>query len=121
MKKTVGTYRTILTIVIGFLVLFLTTQKIWWLYIAIGLGGLGALSSFLAEKIAYLWMQLGHLLGLVVPKILLSVIFFVVLFPLALLLRLTSKKDALHLKNNRDSVFQAVNKSFAVDSFKKPW
>ena len=121
MKKSVGTYKTILTITVGFLVLYLITQKVWWLYIAMGVGGLGALSSYLAEKIADLWMKLGYLLGLVVPKILLSIIFFVVLFPLALVSRWTSKKDALHLKNNHASVFQEVNKSFAVDNFKKPW
>ena len=131
MKKSVGTYRTILTIVIGFLGLYfiaklnkvewVTSGENWWLWIAASIGGLSALSSFLAEKIEYLWMKLGYLLSLVVPKILLSVIFFVLLFPLALVSRWTSKKDALHLKNNQDSVFQEVNKTFTVDSFKKPW
>jgi len=120
-KKSVGTYKTILTITIGFLVLYLFTQKVWCLYIAISVGGLGALSSFLAQKIAYLWMKLGYLLSLVVPKILLSAIFFVLLFPLALVSRWISKKDPLHLKNNQDTVFQEVDKTFAVDSFKKPW
>ena len=90
MKKSVGTYRTILTIVIGFLGLYfiaklnkvewVTSGENWWLWIAASIGGLSALSSYLAEKIEYLWMKLGYLLSLVVPKILLSVIFFVLLF-----------------------------------------
>ena len=131
MKKTVGTYRTILTIVIGFLGLYfianlnrvswITSGENWWLWIALGVGGSSVLSSFLAEKIANLWMQLGYVLGLIVPKIVLSVIFFLILFPVALLSRLFSKKDSLQLKNNQDSVFKDVNKTFEKVSFEKPW
>lgn len=131
MKKTVGTYRTILTIVIGFLGLYfiaklnrvswITSGENWWLWIALGVGGPSVLSSFLAEKIANLWMQLGYVLGLIVPKIVLSVIFFLILFPVALLSRLFSKKDSLQLKNNQDSVFKDVNKTFEKVSFEKPW
>ena len=131
MKKTVGTFRTILTITIGFIVLYfiaeqnrvswITSGKNWWLWIAAGIGGLSALSSYLAEKIVYLWMQLGYVLGHIVPKIVLSVIFFLILFPVALLSRLFSKKDSLQLKNNQDSVFKDVNKTFEKVSFEKPW
>ena len=121
MKTVSDTSKTILVITIGFLVIYAFKHWQWALWTAISIGGLSILSSYFAEKIAWLWMQLGNVLGLIVPKIILSLIFFIILFPVALLSKVFGKKDTLQLKNTASSLFKTVNKTFDAASFEKPW
>ena len=66
-------------------------------------------------------MKLSWLLSLIVPNIILSIIFFLFLFPIALLSRMTKKEDQLRLKNIYQSTFKEVNKTFDKKSFENPW
>jgi cytochrome c oxidase subunit IV len=113
--------KTILTITIGFLIVYIITDLNWALLVALFVGLAGLLSSFIAQKIDFLWMKLAWVLSLIVPNILLSLIFFAFLFPIALLSKLFGKKDPLILKNTRDSLFITSNKTFDKSSFEKPW
>jgi len=105
-KKTLTPSKTVLTIVIGFLVIntiLYVNGKIetvwnWSLWVAITIGVLGVLSPFMARKIQDLWMGLSRILSHIIPPILLSIVFFVILFPIALLSRLFGDKDPLQLK-----------------------
>jgi len=115
------TSKTILVITVGFLVIYAFKQWQWAFWTAIAIGGLSILSSYLAKKIAWLWLQLGNILGMIVPKIILSLIFFLILFPVALLSKIFGKKDTLQLKNTASSLFKTVNKTFDAASFEKPW
>ena len=93
-----------------------------WLLITttvIGLGGV--LSRSLSKKIEWCWFKISGLLGFVVPKLILTIIFFVVLFPVALLSRVFSKSNPLSLKNNKDSLFQHRHGSFEKSSFEDLW
>jgi len=120
-KAATDTSKTILTIIVGFLVIYALNQWQWTLWTAISIGGVSILSSYLAEKIEWLWLQLGYVLGLIVPKIILSLIFFLVLLPVALLSKVFGKKNALQLKDTQDSLFKTVDKTFDPKSFEKPW
>lgn len=113
--------KTVLTIVVGFLIIYAITAVQWALWIAIGIGVLGLLSSFIALKIQELWMGLSRLLSHIVPPVILTVIFFVILFPIALLSRLFGEKDPLQLKKSKTSLFKTVDKSFTKASFEKTW
>ncbi len=66
------------------------------------------------------WMKMAYVLGLFMPKILLTIIFYGILFPIALLFKLFGKSDII-LKNNRKSFFKEVNKSYTSASFEKLW
>lgn len=110
-----------LTISTGFLVIFIITKSNWALLIALGIGLIGLFSTFLSRQIEFLWNKLAWLLSLIVPNILLSVIFYLFLFPIALLSKLFGKNDSFKLKNNADSVFISSNKEFNKNSFEKPW
>jgi len=66
-------------------------------------------------------MKLAWVLSLIIPNILLSSIFFLFLFPIALLSRLFGKKDPLMLKNPEKSVFRNQEKKFDKSSFENPW
>ncbi len=84
-------------------------------------GALGLVSGYLAKKIDFLWMKLAWLLSLIVPNILLSVIFYLFLTPIAFLSRAFGDKNPLSLKNTKDSLFKESNKEFDKASFEKPW
>jgi hypothetical protein len=113
--------KTMLTISTGFLVIFIITKLNWALLIALGIGLIGLFSSFLSKQIEFLWNKLAWLLSLIVPNVLLSAIFYLFLFPIALLSKIFGKNDSFKLKNNADSVFISSNKEFNKNSFEKPW
>jgi ABC-type microcin C transport system permease subunit YejE len=63
---------------------------------------------------------LGVALGRITGPLILGLVFFVVLFPVALLFRLLGK-DNLMIKNKYTTTFIPVNKGYAKDDFEKVW
>ncbi len=120
-KKELTPSKTVLTIVIGFLVIYLIGHFNWALWVAIVLGVLGLLSSYLALKIQEAWMGLSTILSYIIPPILLSVVFFIILFPVALLSRLFGEKDPLQLKKTDATLFKTVDRTYSKDTFEKTW
>lgn len=112
-------YKTVLTIVIGFGIIYLVTQNKYILYVTLGIGILALLSSFLAKQIENLWALLTKVLSYIVPNILLSLIFFLFLFPIALMSRLFSKKDPLQLKRTATTTFIEEEREFDAASFEQ--
>ena len=113
--------KTILTICIGFLIIFLIQNSIVFLYLALILGLIGLTSNFLSEKIERIWFKIGQLLGYIIPNLVLSIIFYFLLFPISLISKFFKKEDLLKLNQNYDSTFIKVNKEFDADSFKRPF
>lgn len=118
-KTKINPSKTVLTITVGFAIIYLVTELKWALGVAICIGLLGVLSDYLSKQIDYVWGFLAKVLSYIVPNILLSAIFFLFLFPIALLSKLFGKKDPLKLKNKSDSVYVDVERSFTPDSFEK--
>jgi hypothetical protein len=114
------TKETILVIVIGFLVVYLVFSLKWALYTSLSVGIIGILSTALSKKIEWVWMQLTKVLSYIVPNILLGLLFFLFLSPIALLSRLF-KKDPLMLSNKYKSYFIDVQKPIDKASFEKIW
>jgi len=113
--------KTVLTITVGFLIVYAVSGMKWVLSVTIVVGLAGILSSFLAEKIELIWMKLTWVLSLIVPNILLGAVFYIFLFPVALLAKLFSRKNALQLKDHTDSVYIETNKTFTNKDFENPW
>ncbi|MCF8258640.1 MAG: hypothetical protein K9J06_13880 [Flavobacteriales bacterium] len=113
--------KTVLTIVIGLLVVHLATGWKWPMTAALVIGILGMFSDYLAVRIDFLWMKLAYVLSLIVPNILLSAIFFLFLFPVAVLSRIFGKKNALFLRNPMGSTYITNNTVFDKASFEKTW
>ena len=120
-KTTTEPIKTILTISVGFLVVFLITDWEWAIYTALAIGLIGMFSPFLSKQVDFLWMKLAWLLSLIVPKILLSTIFYLFLFPIATLSKLFGSKDPLMLKNEKNSTFRTEEKVFEKTTFEKMW
>ena len=90
---------TILIITLGFVIISLMFNQKWAIYTALIIGILGAASDWAAIKIEWLWFKLAHILGKIVPTILLTAIFYLILFPVSLFSKLFTN-DPLLLKNN---------------------
>lgn len=113
--------KTVLTISVGFTVLYLMTKWDWTIMTALVVGLAGVFSTYLSQKIDFIWMKLSRLLSLIVPNILLTIIFYLLLFPIALLSRIFGQKDPLNLKNTKDSYFKNNDRQLDKASFEKLW
>jgi drug/metabolite transporter (DMT)-like permease len=111
---------TILVICMGFLLVYLKFHWKWAIMTSLIVGLIGIISPFLSRQIDWLWMKLTVVLSYVVPNILLSIVFFVVLFPISLISRLF-KKDPLMLSKNYKSYFIEMKKTVDKKSFEKIW
>lgn len=95
---------TSLVLTTAFIVVYILKPNPVFLYIACGLGVTGILIKPLAKYIAIAWFKLADLLNFFVSKIVLGFIFYVILFPISLLYRL-SGKDKMLLKDKQASTW----------------
>ena len=112
---------TILVIVVGFIIIYVYSKNYNFLRISIIIGLLGVISDSASLIIDKIWFKISYILGLIVPNILLGLIFYIFLFPIALLSRIFGNKDALNLKNNTNTLFINKNSIFKSKSFEQPW
>lgn len=110
-----------LVLTVALLVAGLVRKWDWALKAALVPGLVGILSGFLSEKIDRAWMALSNQLGKVIPPLMLGLIFYLFLFPLALLFRGLSRKDPLVLRNSGASLFRETRKQFDKTSFERTW
>jgi hypothetical protein len=118
--KTDKTKSTMLIISMGFLFLYLVLSWKWAVYVSFAVGIIGIASPFLSRKIEWGWMKLANILGHIIPNILLTLAFFLFLFPISLLSRL-SRKDPLMLSRKYKSHFVDMDKEISRESFEKIW
>jgi len=114
-------YKTILTMVTGFLTLFIIFQKVWMAYTAFGIGILSLLSPLITHWILKIWFGIAKILGYINSRILLSIIYFLVLFPLALINKLLGNQSITLKKGAVKSYFTIRNHKYVKGDFEKPW
>ena len=90
-------------------------------YIGTGIGVVGMVFPFLGKLFSDLWMKFAHVLGKINGSILLSIVFFIFLFPIAILQRLVSNKDLLKLKPPTDSNFTTRDKTYQKEDLENMW
>tara|TARA_X000000950_G_C13909646_1_gene658456 strand:+ start:1519 stop:1896 length:378 start_codon:yes stop_codon:yes gene_type:complete len=78
--------------------------RIWSLIISLIFLILGLLNSRLLNPLNNLWFKFGLLLGRIISPIIMGIIFFFVVTPIAVLMKLL-KKDLLNLKFNKDKTY----------------
>lgn len=108
----------ILVISMGFLILYILWSWQWALYVSLAAGIIGILSVRLSLLIESAWMKLGNAIGYVVSNVLLSMVFFLVLTPIAMLFRVFNK-DPLMLSEKHPSFFIDRQKKFNKNDFTK--
>jgi hypothetical protein len=75
------------------------------LHIALGIAAVSIISSYAAEKIVWVWDKIALILGTINSKILLTVIFYLFLVPIAVISGLFKRKDDLMLKKKPDGSY----------------
>ena len=78
--------------------------RIWSLIIAIIFLVLGLINSKILTPLNKLWFKFGILLGRIVSPIIMGLIFFMVVTPIALIMRIIGK-DLLNLKFNKEKSY----------------
>ena len=121
MKIKSNPHLTILTIVFGLLVLNFYLEKDEILYLCILFSGLGVFSKISSRIIEDIWFKISYILSQIIPNILLSIIFYLILTPLGLLSKLFKAETDFKSKNNQKSNFKEQNKVFDKKSFERAW
>lgn len=90
-------YKTLLVIVTGLAVLGIPAKHHWFIYIAVSVGVISLIFPIVATWVVKGWYKLAEGLGWVNSRVLLSIIFYVFLYPISIFAKL-SKSDSLNLK-----------------------
>jgi hypothetical protein len=100
---------------------FIKNQNInyWFIFISALFLLLTLIKSKLLNPLNKLWIKLGELLGKIIAPIIMSIVFFLVVTPIGLFLKVF-KKDLLNLKFNnsktywlkKDKTVQSMDKQF---------
>ena len=78
--------------------------RVWSLIISLIFLILGLLNSKILNPLNKLWFKFGMILGRIISPIIMSIIFFLVVTPIALIMKLL-KKDLLNLKFNKTNTY----------------
>lgn len=111
---------TVLVITVGFLALHFLFAWPWAAPAALVVGLAGVISRSLSRIIEKGWMKLTRILSYIIPSILLGIVFYLVLFPIALISRIFNK-DPLMLSKRHQTYFVKVDRQVDRKSFEKIW
>ena len=113
--------QTILVILLALLMGWKWTSDLLFFYFSILLSVVVLISERAMGGIDYLWMKLTWLLSLIIPRIILSLLFYLFLTPLALLSRIFGDGDPLQMKKPANSMFRMEEPLSGPTSFEKMW
>ena len=109
---------TVLVIISGFLILHLIWAWMWPIYVIAGLLFVSLFIKRLLELIIKGWYKLGHLLGLINSTILLSIVFYILLTPIALVYRIfKSRKKTIY----RETFFVKKDNTYKPQDLDNMW
>ena len=104
-NKSFGIVFFVVFLIIAFYPLLVDgSVRVWSLIISIIFLVLGLLNSRLLTPLNKIWIRFGLLLGRIVSPLVMSIIFFVVVTPIGLIMRIFNK-DLLNLKFNNDKSY----------------
>lgn len=112
-----------MAMVLLLLILFLSRKRESYLFVAMALHVLNMIVPQIYRPVAVVWLGFSDLLGTVVPRILLAIVFFVVVTPIGILRRFAGK-DSLKLrafKASPDSVMVERNHTFVGADLERPY
>ena len=112
---------TLLSLVFAFLIFFLFNDNNYSIYLCILLSGVGIFFPQASKFIENIWFKIALVFSKFMPNLLLTIIFYFVLTPLALLRNLTKNQKSEKLYSKSESFFNTINKKYEKESFEKTW
>ena len=113
-------YKTLLVIVAGFVAIGMYTKNLYLMRLSVGISILSLLFPKAGYYIVLGWGKIGQGLGWVNSRIILSIIFFVFLCPIAIAYR-AFNHNPLRLKRDKDSLFTDRNHLYVSNDLKNSW
>jgi hypothetical protein len=116
--KRINRAESVLVISGGLIVFFLIYKITALLIIALCLIVIGLFSAYLTARIAWLWMGFAKILGYISSRIILTLIFYLILTPLALIRKLFKKKTPA--KNDTTNFFSR-HQPYSASDLERPF
>ncbi|HFA48643.1 MAG TPA: hypothetical protein ENJ95_06430 [Bacteroidetes bacterium] len=111
---------TCLVISTGLIVFWFINGAKIFLTIALFIGLIGIFVPALAKWINWAWYKISDIMGFVMSKVLLSIVFFGFLFPVSLLNKLF-KKNPLQLKKQSDTYWTERKHKYSAKDLEDVW
>jgi len=109
-----------LSIVLFMLIIYFISKNPIFIIIGFSIGLLSLLSDTVSYYISWVWKQILRVVGFINAHLLLGLVFFVVLFPISILYRL-SNRDSLNLKPGKKSYYEDRDHRFTAKDIENPW
>ncbi len=105
------------------LIIYFTSNHVLLLKIVIVTSIIAMVFPELFRPFAFIWFQLSKLLGMFIPKIVLTLIFIVFVVPVGIFRRLIGKDDMKlnEWKKSHTSVFNTKNHLYTQEDFNNPF
>lgn len=111
---------SVLIIAAGFIVLFFIFKIKIFLLVAFLVAFFGAMSKLFTDGLTWIWFKLSEILGWLNARILLSVVFFIFLFPMALIMKAFGK-SAIKLKKDKQSYYFVRDCVYKPEDLENVW
>jgi len=115
-------FKTTNTLSIALLIGFVAFNVKWLLWAALLLLLGAIIESRVTTILSEYWMKFAHILGNVNSRIILSIVFYMILTPFALIYRMFNKAAIDHFfGKNRKSNFDDKSSAYSKESLEKLW
>ena len=112
--------KTLFVLCAGLIILGFLFRTRWLLFLSLALFIPGILVPPAGKGIARAWLKLSEILGWFTSRILLTLLYYCLLFPVAVLSRLFSP-DRLALKKGQETLFHIRNHLHEKKDLVNPW
>jgi hypothetical protein len=114
-------YKTILVMVVGFIALAWIFNLDWLAKVAFAIGVAAVLSTHAAKWIEWVWLKIALALGWINSRILLTVVYFVFLMPIAWIARLFTRDPLMLKARNAPSLYVNRDHQFKKEDLENIW
>lgn len=114
-------FGNILAIAGGFAILYILFDKLPLIIVSVVVGVLGIASPYIAHLISKAWMGIGKVLGTLSSTIILTVVFYLFLFPIAVFSRIFKTNKSIRLAKGTGSYYHTRNHTFVKDDLENTW
>ena len=112
---------SVLAVVLLLLLVFQFTRNRYFVTAAILFIILALLSENIAVATDLVWKKLTHFLGIISSAVLFSLLFYLIFFPVGMLLKLFKKGSFIRFSPNLTSTFEERNKTFTKADLEQPF
>lgn len=118
-QNKIKSLETCLVLVLALILAFWVYDLNWCLYLALVIAAIGLFVPPIANAIRWAWYKLAEGLGAITSRILLAIIFFLLLTPIAFLYRFFQRKK--WVSYDSQSAWITRNHTFQKEDLENPW